>query len=260
MHATGSSPLARGAPPTVAAREGGVGLIPARAGSTEVVAGAFVTTGAHPRSRGEHALEARGIAVRTGSSPLARGAPARPRAGSGGRGLITARAGSTNHAPTPHGNGRAHPRSRGEHTTATPSTSTRSGSSPLARGAPLTGMSATCMCGLIPARAGSTSSPARAPAAARAHPRSRGEHDRPGWVLGLSRGSSPLARGARIRRHPPDGPAGLIPARAGSTRGAAPGRCWWRAHPRSRGEHSPRETASLLAMGSSPLARGARRE
>ena len=69
-------------------------------------------------------------------------------------------------------------------------------------------------------------------------------------------GSSPLARGTPPRDVNLESPKGLIPARAGNT--------WWqaknsgrrRAHPRSRGEHTPPGSPPGITPGSSPLARG----
>ena len=70
------------------------------------------------------------------------------------------------------------------------------------------------------------------------------------------RGSSPLARGTQVLLSSNAAPNRLIPARAGNT-------CWVRswlllsaAHPRSRGEHSALAPLFLVAVGSSPLARG----
>ena len=69
-------------------------------------------------------------------------------------------------------------------------------------------------------------------------------------------GSSPLARGTPKIQFEIQGLAGLIPARAGNTalRPSAWERC--RAHPRSRGEHSPTTHGVRTVWGSSPLARG----
>ena len=111
--------------------------------------------------------------------------------------------------------------------------------------------------GLIPAHAGSTAFIVQSILAARAHPRSRGEHFRREWLVVVRMGSSPLTRGA-----PPPGPPaielmGLIPAHAGSTvigGGIVDG---WGAHPRSRGEHVHPSGRACPRWGSSPLTRGA---
>ena len=151
---------------------------------------------------------------------------------------------------------RAHPRSRGEHDLRDEARGWCRGSSPLARGTPRPAWLHLRSRGLIPARAGNTSSTLRVCYAATAHPRSRGEH---GWHVSPSvkeTGSSPLARGTRPKACTAHYPAGLIPARAGNTVGMFPPRLRRRAHPRSRGEHDQRHVRLTIPQGSSPLARG----
>ena len=254
----GSSPLARGARRVEHPHRVGCGLIPARAGST--ADGRHLGRGerAHPRSRGEHEVHFDAGGVYNGSSPLARGAQPGLRGELLRLRLIPARAGST-WAGSPRSTGsRAHPRSRGEHKAAAASGREVHGSSPLARGAHRGVVLALVGAGLIPARAGSTTSTRRRPSTPRAHPRSRGEHLGSSRRLAVVPGSSPLARGARSGG--PDGVprARLIPARARST--PVPSRttpAWW-AHPRSRGEHRDILSDMTGLQGSSPLARGAR--
>ena len=233
------------------------GLIPARAGSTTPTTSCRPPQRAHPRSRGEHDVRQSSFAFVPGSSPLARGALAQGARRVRVSGLIPARAGSTRPPSHRPARTRAHPRSRGEHTYDPVADEDRVGSSPLARGAHRRRHGPALRGGLIPARARSTPGAASATAAARAHPRWRGEHDPARHGVACDRGSSPLARGAR-RRHArgPQGP-GLIPARAGSTAGCTSGGGVARAHPRSRGEHVRRVTRTTRSRGSSPLARGA---
>ena len=69
----GSSPLARGTRKTAIHELANFGLIPARAGNTHGVWSGYALSGAHPRSRGEHTIDAISSAFRWGSSPLARG-------------------------------------------------------------------------------------------------------------------------------------------------------------------------------------------
>ena len=237
------------------------------------------TARAHPRSRGEHDKSRGAQELQLGSSPLARGArhsgdpPCRL------DGLIPARAGSTGSSCAPPSAGWAHPRSRGEHPRLVTAHRVGGGSSPLARGAHHLVRDAVGVPGLIPARAGSTGSPAVPRGPPGAHPRSRGEHPvrlqdgraytrlipaRAGstGASGPSgespAGSSLLARGAQVSFPENTGGWGLIPARAGSTRHHHHGRRRPWAHPRSRGEHKPGELMTLSPLGSSPLARGAR--
>ncbi len=257
----GSSPLARGAPTTSSGLIGPLRLIPARAGSTLCPAGGGGHCAAHPRSRGEHVIP---------------GDDSRD-----GVGLIPAPAGSTATCPGRGTSFRAHPRSRGEHHAPPRPRVVGAGSSPLARGARAPGGHADRSRRLIPARAGSTRASSSSRPRARAHPRSRGEHvDRPdddvladgliparagstAHCSGLSTGSggsSPLARGARCRGRCRHRRRGLIPARAGSTYRRRRLRSTAAAHPRSRGEHAWVPNSLTAVAGSSPLARGARRQ
>ena len=70
----GSSPLVRGALGRREAHVGGLGIIPARAGSTMCAATWLVGTEDHPRSCGEHRGASRQMVAQEGSSPLVRGA------------------------------------------------------------------------------------------------------------------------------------------------------------------------------------------
>ena len=110
------------------------------------------------------------------------------------------------------------------------------GSSPLARG--LRGRESHLAeeLGIIPARAGFTEWGERSLLGGPDHPRSRGVYVEYLGREGESRGSSPLARGLRLK----DG-------------------CrWrpWRDHPRSRGVYALNQSWHGSGGGSSPLARG----
>ena len=232
----GSSPLARGAPGPCAPDRSGSGLIPARAGST--------------------CFSQKRLWWYVGSSPLARGARTLLVNDEPWFGLIPARAGSTPRRAGPRPARAAHPRSRGEHIMARNLPREQTGSSPLARGARRGAGGEQVLRRLIPARAGSTGSNAPPLRPASAHPRSRGEHVRTVTIDGEPWGSSPLARGARWGCCVGGRGRGLIPARAGSTSPRRSGRSGTRAHPRSRGEHTPRCLAIQVMGGSSPRERG----
>ena len=256
--APGSSPLTRGARCSPGGGLGRFRLIPAHAGSTLSISALGKDARAHPRSRGEHSITSGLVVPPFGSSPLTRGArPSLRKHGVTPR-LIPAHAGSTTNLRTVRRESEAHPRSRGEHGGTRHGWCPRRGSSPLTRGARRSRPSRFQQRGLIPAHAGSTRGQGEAGAHARAHPRSRGEHDDAGGVFSTVRGSSPLTRGAR-RRIPMSGISdGLIPAHAGST-----SRWQWLylriwAHPRSRGEHTGPRLTPFALHGSSPLTRGAR--
>ena len=213
----GSSPLARGT--LVVAKGTGFcrRLIPARAGNTPRRWNPAGCPAAHPRSRGEHLVEAHNTALDSGSSPLARGTLHAGSHRPPERRLIPARAGNTSAGdgePVPV---TAHPRSRGEHVAGAFGDGPWVGSSPLARGTPRSGLSPPGLSRLIPARAGNTHMREDGDAFLTAHPRSRGEHRSLSPFERRQAGSSPLARGT-----PPAWFAGalccrLIPARAGNT-------------------------------------------
>ena len=110
---------------------------------------------------------------------------------------------------------------------------------------------------IIPAYAGSTTSPAQRLRAETNHPRIRGEHEDIDERYLEMTGSSPHTRGAppNRRRHPRS--LAIIPAYAGSTREAAgTGTARWD-HPRIRGEHAERHDPKGNFTGSSPHTRGA---
>ena len=132
------------------------------------------------------------------------------------------------------------------------------GSSPLARGALSLPACHQIVVGIIPACAGSTTGHHERGGQGEDHPRLRGEHTPPPAPRARRRGSSPLARGA-----PRDGPGslingGIIPACAGSTASTRLSTGPRGDHPRLRGEHPFATASGICAVGSSPLARGAR--
>ena len=173
-----------------------------------------------------------------GSSPLARGRrPVSERFHCCG-GIIPARAGSTALSTGSWARSPDHPRSRGVDAFGGGKLGGDKGSSPLARGRRGGRCGRVAGVRIIPARAGSTTRAPGRQAPTRDHPRSRGV-DQPGVSYpGLSRGSSPLARGRQGLSMNNWGRIRIIPARAGSTlTGPSP----WRLNP-----------------GSSPLARGRR--
>ena len=258
MQARGSSPLVRGAPVFPASPRRNYRIIPARAGSTACEEGGLAMNGDHPRSCGEHPSCTGPAAVRSrdhprscgehilwectecgheGSSPLVRGARCRS-----ARSLCQRW---------------DHPRSCGEHRLVLAGHRQGRGSSPLVRGAPSRCARCASWTRIIPARAGSTFRQGRAHLPARDHPRSCGEHARYWQTCRPEEGSSPLVRGALRREAGRSLPAGIIPARAGSTLSAKRHEKRPGDHPRSCGEHYGCAWRVLDAQGSSPLVRGA---
>ena len=252
----GSSPLTRGKQPDVRHRRGLTGLIPAHAGKTVVVVGVAGVCAAHPRSRGENLDDSLTGLLDSGSSPLTRGKPSLAIQTPAHAGLIPAHAGKTNINYGYFPRHRAHPRSRGENASMRMDVSSELGSSPLTRGKPCLGWSAGSVLRLIPAHAGKTVVVVGVAGVCAAHPRSRGENPPIAWSDPTPPGSSPLTRGKRHMGVVIDTGLGLIPAHAGKTlrRDAACPRPW--AHPRSRGENSPRGGRAPGTEGSSPLTRG----
>ena len=113
--------------------------------------------------------------------------------------------------------------------------------------------------GIIPARAGFTSSRTGTMALSSDHPRSRGVYDRQDRLVALGSGSSPLARGLPGQEGQEPSARGIIPARAGFTLHHLDGRARARDHPRSRGVYGQLRLSHGDLSGSSPLARGLHR-
>ena len=197
MTLEGSSPLARGLRETPPRRRCLRRIIPARAGFT------FGEVGD-------------GLSL-LGSSPLARGLPLRRRRLPGHQGIIPARAGFTPRRPSARQPRPDHPRSRGVYVGVDHPHDAGEGSSPLARGLQHPRPLGRVQHGIIPARAGFTSTTCLGATLAGDHPRSRGVYRRPSARLRTTRGSSPLARGLLETQRAQTRAVRIIPARAGFT-------------------------------------------
>ena len=232
----GSSPLARGLRRQTRLGPDPRRIIPARAGFTPRCRDGRCRRSDHPRSRGVYAGILNACVSALGSSPLARGLLPPPVHTHGGRGIIPARAGFTSYNTKPEYGA--------------------PGSSPLARGLLDVGAVVAPVLGIIPARAGFTARTGGGRRAGGDHPRSRGVYcPRPTSRRGTS-GSSPLARGLPVARVSRGLAQRIIPARAGFTSPPSHGPPTTTDHPRSRGVYRGFATASRMASGSSPLARG----
>ena len=213
----GSSPLTRGKR-GFAGLTGPIGrLIPAHAGKTRDSGWRELPDGAHPRSRGENALDSRRWSWEKGSSPLTRGKRSSGCTSPGEHRLIPAHAGKTSAVTGRYVTATAHPRSRGENTITRETPVVFCGSSPLTRGKPIRKATRSALRRLIPAHAGKTPSTLTPPTWTTAHPRSRGENLGSRGARPWGGGSSPLTRGK-----PTNQPRGcrrtrLIPAHAGKT-------------------------------------------
>ena len=110
---------------------------------------------------------------------------------------------------------------------------------------------------IIPAYAGSTTSPAQRLRAETNHPRIRGEHEDIDERYLEMTGSSPHTRGAPLAQIDPRQVGRIIPAYAGSTASPPSMTAVRRDHPRIRGEHGAGRIRCLSIVGSSPHTRGA---
>ena len=194
----GSSPLTRGKR-GFAGLTGPIGrLIPAHAGKTRDSGWRELPDGAHPRSRGENALDSRRWSWEKGSSPLTRGKRSSGCTSPGEHRLIPAHAGKTSAVTGRYVTATAHPRSRGENTITRETPVVFCGSSPLTRGKPIRKATRSALRRLIPAHAGKTDPKSHPVSSSSAHPRSRGENCSTIRGRTFPSGSSPLTRGKPI--------------------------------------------------------------
>ena len=275
----GSSPLARGLRPRPPRRACARRIIPARAGFTLGCGCVWAGWRDHPRSRGVYRRAPPTPKPKAGSSPLARGLLGDDRPAWERARIIPARAGFTrrDHHRRERGHGSSplarglpagtitaesgvmdHPRSRGVYDDPVPVHPSARGSSPLARGLPAVVGVEPDGPGIIPARAGFTSSRRHTGPCAWDHPRSRGVYIGWGSDFASTMGSSPLARGLRWRLRNAVTTKGIIPARAGFTLDRQVALPIPEDHPRSRGVYEVHVPLAAVVGGSSPLARGLR--
>ncbi len=153
---------------------------------------------------------------------------------------------------------RDHPRLRGDHSDVTTTGWRRPGSSPPARGPPGRPRRRSLRTRIIPACAGTTVSLPARDRERRDHSRLRGDHCFWRVFAVFLTGSSPPARGPLAGRQFSLGKSGIIPACAGTTHGCLRSPVLHGDHPRLRGDHEPIGSIAVLALGSSPPARGPR--
>ena len=157
-HGAGSSPRGRGKLTSLDLREVSLGLIPARAGKTITRRNRPRPSRAHPRAGGENSLRLESAAWSPGSSPRGRGKREGGHPGLARGGLIPARAGKTEACHSSRLPRWAHPRAGGENSCPSWPRATTLGSSPRGRGKLRARERGVNRSGLIPARAGKTSS------------------------------------------------------------------------------------------------------
>ena len=171
-------------------------------------------------------------------------------------GLIPARAGKTVCIPPGGIVVWAHPRACGENRMSSTRARSRGGSSPRVRGKPGPDRHERPAVGLIPARAGKTSTVFSPPPRGAAHPRACGENLLTPDSDEASPGSSPRVRGKPGPRPRPWQRRRLIPARAGKTPRDHQRRRNHRAHPRACGENDELGDAGLLQVRLIPARAG----
>ncbi len=171
----------------------------------------------HPRWRGEHVNHKIRIPSQSGSSPLARGTQPFIAVAHLHARFIPAGAGNTDRGRWWRYTRAVHPRWRGEHLPAPASSWRLYGSSPLARGTQAQLSESRLSCRFIPAGAGNTACRTDRDWCTPVHPRWRGEHYLPDFYFPIADGSSPLARGTRLRLRGKLLELRFIPAGAGNT-------------------------------------------
>ena len=172
----GSSPHVRGALIQGIVLHCPLGIIPACAGSTASAATASDPRRDHPRMCGEHLVDGDRNRLGRGSSPHVRGAQDKRKHGIILGGIIPACAGSTSYLAAIFHLPRDHPRMCGEHRNIIACICVSLGSSPHVRGAQKHCRHRRGVPGIIPACAGSTSTPTTRNPTQWDHPRMCGEH------------------------------------------------------------------------------------
>ena len=232
-------------------------IIPAHAGSTDLVVLPAGDGPDHPRTCGEHLRYTVLMTPTGGSSPHMRGARQGEVRTANGPRIIPAHAGSTAAQIATDTTDTDHPRTCGEHVAESVRENKDAGSSPHMRGAPHSLLSGYLSLRIIPAHAGSTPRCAASAGPSRDHPRTCGEHRGPSWSRPPRPGSSPHMRGAQDRAPQQEDRPGIIPAHAGSTRSSPTAGRPTRDHPRTCGEHMVKVRVTVDVPGSSPHMRGA---
>ena len=231
-------------------------IIPAHAGSTDLVVLPAGDGPDHPRTCGEHLRYTVLMTPTGGSSPHMRGARQGEVRTANGPRIIPAHAGSTAAQIATDTTDTDHPRTCGEHVAESVRENKDAGSSPHMRGAPLVGVGDAVDHGIIPAHAGSTRAPSRATSRRRDHPRTCGEHRTASFRVTSLFGSSPHMRGALPGAQHQPGPRGIIPAHAGSTEVRAGADRHVQDHPRMCGDDPGRGGLLQLGPRCSPHVRG----
>ncbi len=231
-------------------------FIPAGAGNTGTHERRGALHTVHPRRRGEHTLVYNSQNRVTGSSPQARGTLLDSNQKTEQMRFIPAGAGNTTCGSGVWATPSVHPRRRGEHCGRQSLAQRACGSSPQARGTQLSARRQLLPGRFIPAGAGNTPVDMVRDVGDAVHPRRRGEHQFLCTSRNDGHGSSPQARGTRMKEATEWHRIAFIPAGAGNTDIGQLGIGEHAVHPRRRGEHIARLSDARRPRGSSPQARG----
>ena len=213
-------------------------------------------TWAHPRAGGENDVSDDGEVGRRGSSPRGRGKHHQEAVNANQDRLIPARAGKTRVFRVTVIVLSAHPRAGGENLSFGGLVPPDAGSSPRGRGKPFGMSRRSTSGGLIPARAGKTSTLISIAVRIWAHPRAGGENFKGMGQSIAQEGSSPRGRGKHDAATDFIRWTRLIPARAGKTSSPSTPPRAPAAHPRAGGENTSSSTLHQQPNGSSPRGRG----
>ena len=233
-----------------------VGIIPACAGNTRIIAARCPVSRDHPRVCGEHANTRASPKTLTGSSPRVRGTLESVSCEGEHRGIIPACAGNTAILKSCRFGIRDHPRVCGEHLGCVRVCERVMGSSPRVRGTRFVDDLPVGQAGIIPACAGNTIRVTSSTRSRWDHPRVCGEHFGKEAILPTKAGSSPRVRGTQSTRFFRTLQSGIIPACAGNTTVSKTSRRRSGDHPRVCGEHARACNTCSLVRGSSPRVRG----
>ena len=191
-------------------------FIPACAGNAQSRTGGERESSVHPRMRGERQwMHAAALAL-DGSSPHARGTHSMDASVDRHHRFIPACAGNAREQCRRGRLRSVHPRMRGERALTIGGAVLAAGSSPHARGTPRGARADRFPGRFIPACAGNARFPFRKSSEYTVHPRMRGERVSVGLDAARSSGSSPHARGTRLRAQLVRAGGRFIPACAGN--------------------------------------------
>ncbi len=174
--AAGTPPPARGPPDDHDGPHGHERNTPACAGTTSYRPADHTARTEHPRLRGDHGAQTRGVAHGDGTPPPARGPQAVVRRSGRPIRNTPACAGTTRRCCSPRAGWPEHPRLRGDHEHQPLDALRQNGTPPPARGPPDRRHVSGCARRNTPACAGTTWWPVAPPCTRAEHPRLRGDH------------------------------------------------------------------------------------